>query len=202
LIIANIAVFMKEVGLAGAGLLEPVIAQFGLVPKVFLAAPAEHLQNIFTHMFMHGSWGHVLSNMWFLYIFGDNVEDKLGHFRYLVFYILMGIGAATAQVYMNQTSLLPMVGASGAIAGVLGAYFILFPRAHVLTFFVFIIFVKLIEVPAFFYLGFWFLIQTVNGFGSLTDSAVRGNMGGVAWWAHAGGFASGILLVNFFRRSR
>ncbi len=200
LILVNIAVFFHEVQLANGGLLEKFIIQHGLIPSRFLAAPLEQIPSVFKAMFMHGSWGHVLSNMWFLFIFGDNVEDKLGHVRYLVYYLLVGVGAAAAQVYMSPASLLPMVGASGAIAGVLGGYFIMFPGARVLTFFVFVFFVRLIEIPAFFYLGLWFLMQAFNGLGALSLTAARGEMGGVAWWAHAGGFAAGFVLINFFRR--
>ncbi len=200
LIIANIAVFFKELQWAQAGQLDVFIGRYGLIPQAFLSNPVANLPQLFTHMFLHGGWSHVLGNMWFLYIFGDNVEDKIGHVRYIFYYLLMGLGAAGAQIYMNPRGLFPMVGASGAIAGILGGYFILFPGANVLTFFVFIIFVRFIEIPAFFYLGIWFVMQAFNGFGALTAQAVRGEMGGVAWWAHAGGFASGILFINFFRQ--
>jgi len=151
---------------------------------------------------MHGSWGHVIGNMWFLYIFGDNVEDRVGHFRYFFYYLLMGVGAALAQLYANPASHLPMVGASGAIAGILGSYFILFPKARIETIFVFIIFIQVIEIPAFFYLGYWFLIQALNGVGSLAVGIKRGDMGGVAWWAHAGGFLSGFLAIHFFKKKK
>jgi len=203
IIAANLLVFFKEAKLAQAGLFEPFLLSHGLIPKVFLAAPLQEAPKIFMSMFMHGSWGHVLGNMWFLYIFGDNVEDAMGPIRYLFYYLLVGSGAAAAQIYMNPASTLPMVGASGAIAGVLGGYFLLYPGARVLTFFVFVIFVRLIEIPAYFYLGLWFLAQAVNGIGSLSQSHLRGEMGGIAWWAHAGGFASGFALVYpFKRRSR
>jgi membrane associated rhomboid family serine protease len=153
-------------------------------------------------MFLHGGWAHVLGNMWFLYVFGDNVEDNLGPLAYLFFYLLVGAGAAATQLLSNPQSGLPMIGASGAIAGVLGAYFVLYPRARVLTFFIFIFFVRFIEIPAFFYLGIWFLMQAINGVGSISAIATRGDTGGVAWWAHAGGFASGFVLIPFFKRRR
>ncbi len=201
LIIVNIFVFVKEIQLARVGALEAFIFKEGLVPQVFLTAPVTHISNLFTHMFLHGGWGHVLGNMWFLHIFGDNVEERLGHVRYFIYYLLMGLGAAAAQMYMHPGATMPMIGASGAIAGVLGGYFILFPGARVLTFFIFVIFIKFIEIPAFFFLGLWFLMQAFNGVGSIATQAVRGDTGGVAWWAHAGGFAAGILFINFFRRS-
>lgn len=201
LIAANLVVFYHEVQIGNSKALEAFMSQYALIPHKFLSNPGQYWTTIFSAMFMHGSWGHVLSNMWFLFIFGDNVEDKMGHVRYLIYYLLVGVGAAAAQIYMSPVSLLPMVGASGAIAGVLGGYFIMFPGARVLTFFVFVIFVRMIEIPAFFYLGLWFVTQMFNGFGSLSVSAARGEMGGVAWWAHAGGFLSGFILVNFFRRN-
>jgi membrane associated rhomboid family serine protease len=201
LIAVNIAVFFHEIQLDNAHLLEPFMKHFALIPARFLAAPAQQFFTIFSAMFLHGSWGHVLGNMWFLFIFGDNVEDKLGHIRYLIYYLLVGVGAAAAQIYMSPHSHLPMVGASGAIAGVLGGYFILFQGAHILTFFIFIFFIRFIEVPAFFYLIIWFVIQAFSGIGSLTPAVAHGDMGGVAWWAHVGGFASGFILINFFRRN-
>jgi membrane associated rhomboid family serine protease len=147
----------------------------------------------FTSMFLHGSWMHVIGNMWFLYIFGDNVEDYLGHFKYLAFYILTGLIAMVTQVAINMHSTLPTVGASGAIAGVLGAYFVLYPRARVLTWF----FVFVMWVPASIILGYWFVLNFLSG--TATALAVQGqNMGGVAFWAHVGGFISGALLVKVF----
>jgi membrane associated rhomboid family serine protease len=136
---------------------------------------------------------HVIGNMWFLYIFGDNVEDYLGHFKYLVFYLLTGVLAMGTHVAMNMHSTAPAVGASGAIAGVLGAYFVLYPRARVLTWF----FVFVIWVPAWIILGYWFVLNFLSG--TATSLAVQGgNMGGVAFWAHVGGFISGALLVKVF----
>ncbi len=202
IIIVNVVVFFHEWGLAEKNLLEPFILHHGLVPFQFFRSPIEHIPNIFSSMFLHGSWGHLIGNMWFLFIFGDNVEDKLGHFKYVFYYLLMGTGAAAAQLTANTASHLPMVGASGAIAGILGSYFVLFPGARIETFFVFIVFVRIIEVPAFFYLGFWFLTQAVNSVGMLGAGTMRGEMGGVAWWAHAGGFVSGFVAVHFFRKRR
>jgi len=160
-------------------------------------SPAVVVLPYFTSMFLHGSWMHVIGNMWFLWIFGDNVEDYLGHFKYLVFYILTGLIAMATQVAVNLHSTMPTVGASGAIAGVLGAYFILFPRARVLTWF----FVFVIWVPAWIILGYWFVLNFLSG--TATALSVRGqNMGGVAFWAHVGGFVSGALLVKAFGERR
>jgi membrane associated rhomboid family serine protease len=175
---------------------------YALIPARFFVDPLEHVPFVFTAMFLHGGWMHVIGNMWFLSVFGDNVEDNLGPLRYLVFYLLVGAGAAAAQLWASPASELPMVGASGAIAGVLGAYFVLYPRARVLTFFIFIFFIRFIEIPAFFYLGIWFLMQAANGLGSISAMATRGDTGGTAWWAHAGGFAAGFMLIPFFRRRR
>jgi membrane associated rhomboid family serine protease len=178
-----------------------LIRQFGVVPShvaLFLsgsprfALPAVVLP-FFTSLFLHGSWMHVLGNMWFLYIFGDNVEDYLGHFKYLVFYLVTGVLAMGTQVVVNLNSTIPAVGASGAIAGVLGAYFVLYPRARVLTWF----FVFVIWIPAWIILGYWFVLNFLNG--TATILAVQGqNMGGIAFWAHVGGFISGALLVKVF----
>lgn len=199
IIILNVVMFWKQIGLATHGQLDAFMLRCALIPSAFLQNPVAHIPNLVVSMFMHGSWGHIIGNMWFLYIFGDNVEDRLGPIRYAVYYLLMGVCAALAQVYMSASSSLPMIGASGAIAGVLGGYIVLYPHARVLTFFVFIIFVRFIEVPAFFFLGIWFLMQAFSGFGSLTVAA-RGDVGGVAWWAHAGGFLAGFIFINIFRR--
>ena len=148
-----------------------------------------------TSMFLHGGWLHLLGNMLYLFIFGDNVEDRLGHGMYLIFYLLCGIGSAIAQVASNTGSSLPLLGASGAIAGVLGAYLILYPRARVLTLIPLGIIFPVVEVPAFFFLGFWFLIQ-------FAQAALMGlnepSGGGVAWWAHLGGFVIGAVLLPVF----
>jgi hypothetical protein len=185
--------------------LRTVIHQFGVVPYhlgAFLAgshrySAAEVIVPFFTSMFLHGSWMHVIGNVWFLYIFGDNVEDYLGHFRYLVFYILTGLIAMVTQVMISLHSTAPTLGASGAIAGVLGAYFILYPRARVLTWF----FVFVIWVPAWIILGYWFALQFLSG--AATALSVQGqNVGGVAFWAHVGGFVSGAILVKVFGERR
>ncbi len=150
-----------------------------------------------TSMFLHGGWGHILGNGLFLWIFGNNVEDSMGRGRYVVFYFLCGLGAATAQVLINPASAVPMVGASGAIAGVLGAYLILYPRVRVNVLFIIIIFIKVIPVPAWAMLLWWFGLQVLTGLPQL--SSVRPDVSsGVAVWAHIGGFLTGALLIKFF----
>ena len=150
---------------------------------------------VLTSMFLHGGWLHLLGNMWFMWIFGNNVEDSMGHLRFVVFYLLCGLVAAALQIVSNPQSGVPMVGASGAIGGVMGAYILLYPRVHVHMFRVSGLFVTTFAVPAVFMLGYWFLIQLLGGIGSI---GARG--GGVAFWAHVGGFAAGALLVLAFRK--
>lgn len=198
----NLFIFFKELTLANAGFLEPFILQYGLVPSRFLGDPFMQWTTVFSSMFLHGGWMHVLGNMWFLLIFGDNVEDNIGHVQYFFYYLLMGIGAAAAQIAANPAGQLPMVGASGAIAGILGSYIVLHPHGRILTAVPIFMFIRLIEIPAFFFLGIWFLMQAVNGIGSVSQLAERGEMGGVAWWAHAGGFVAGFVSIWFFKRRR
>jgi membrane associated rhomboid family serine protease len=180
--------------------------QFGVVPA-HLAAFLEGSHRysfpqvavpFLTSMFVHGSWMHVIGNMWFLYIFGDNVEDYLGHFNYLVFYLCSGLIAMTTQVAIYPHSTIPTVGASGAIAGVLGAYFILYPRARVLTWF----FVFVLYVPAWVMLGYWFVLQFLAGAATLSMEHVGRDVGGVAVWAHVGGFIAGIVMIKLFPERR
>jgi membrane associated rhomboid family serine protease len=181
---------------------EVLIYQFGLVPAHVTGlvtgarstSPAAVLLPFFSSMFLHGSWMHVIGNMWFLWIFGDNIEDYLGHFNFLVFYLLSGVGAALAQFVIESQSRAPTVGASGAIAGVLGAYFLLYPRARVLIWFPPIF---LFYLPAWVTLGYWFAVQFLSG--AASSVAYSGpDRGGVAFWAHVGGFAVGIVLIKLF----
>jgi membrane associated rhomboid family serine protease len=167
--------------------------------QVYGVVPADlHPATLITSMFLHGSWSHVLGNMWYLWIFGDNVEDRLGHGRFIVFYLLCGITAAVGQVVIDPTSTLPTIGASGAIAGVMGAYFVLYPRARVLTLVPLIIFWEIIELPAILLLGFWFVLQLFNA-GAVAVTASTGG-GGVAFAAHVAGFVVGMLGVFVFRK--
>ena len=180
--------------------------QFGVVPShlaAFLAgSPKYPLAAIvipfFTSMFLHAGWMHVLGNMWFLFIFGDNIEDYLGHFTYLVFYVLSGLMAMATQVAIYPNSNLPTVGASGAIAGVLGAYFILYPRARVLTWF----FVFVFYIPAWVMLGYWFVLQFFAGAVTLSMAQTGRDVGGVAVWAHVGGFVAGLVMIKIFPERR
>jgi membrane associated rhomboid family serine protease len=146
-----------------------------------------------TSMFLHGGWFHLIGNMWFLWVFGNNVEDSMGHLRYLAFYVLCGLAAAAAQTLVNPSSAIPMVGASGAISGVMGAYIVLYPKVRVHMLVILGIFITRIVVPAYLMLGYWFLLQLVGG------GLASGEGGGVAFWAHAGGFVAGALLIYLFR---
>lgn len=179
--------------------------QFGLVPaKITGLLSAQHVAPdaaflpVLTSMFMHASWLHLIFNMWALWIFGDNVEDYLGHFRYLVFYLLAGIGASALHILLNLGSTVPSVGASGAIAGVMGAYLILFPSARVLTLVPLIVFFTFINLPAWLVLGYWFVAQFLSGAATSIAYSSQTSGGGVAFWAHVGGFLSGITLVKLF----
>ena len=189
IIAVNLLVFLFEASL-DPYTLNAFIAHYGLIPAEF------HTSAIFTSMFVHGGWLHVLGNMWFLWIFGNNIEDILGHEKYLIFYILCGVAAAITQTYFNFDSQVPMVGASGAIAGVMGAYLIKFPHARIRTLF-FFIFIMFFDIPAWVMLVYWFAIQFFSGIGSIAESTA--NSGGTAFFAHVGGFLTGILLVNVLR---
>lgn len=191
LIALNALVFLRQLGL-DAELGQAFVFQFGLVPAEFAWV------NVFTSMFVHGGLMHVGGNMLYLWIFGDNVEDRMGHGRFLVFYLLAGIGAALAQTFAAPDSPVPMVGASGAIAGVMGAYFVLYPKSRVLTLIPFPVMV--VEIPAVYFLGIWFVMQFVNGLASQAQAAGSEMAGGVAFWAHAAGFGVGAALVFLFRR--
>jgi len=170
---------------------------YGLVPARYsvpqINAYFTTFQQVFSFlsfMFLHGGFWHLLGNMWSLYIFGDNVEDRLGHFRYLVFYIICGLGSGVSHLLLNLNSNVPTIGASGAIAGVMGAYFILHPRAKILTLIPIFFIPYFLEIPAAFFLGIWFILQFVNAAGS------HGQVSGVAWWAHIGGFVFGIIFLK------
>src|SRR3954453_4161189 len=167
---------------------------WGIVPAAFIPS------TLITAMFLHGSWSHVIGNMWYLWIFGDNIEDRLGHGRFVVFYLLCGIAAAFGQIVLDPESTLPMIGASGAIAGVMGAYFVLYPQSRVLTLIPLIIFWEIIELPAIMLLGFWFLMQLFSaGAIAVTASTGGAGSGGVAFMAHVAGFAVGMIAVFVFR---
>src|SRR5262245_30480092 len=191
LIALNAIAFLFELQLTDTGL-HRLVANYGVVPAFFT------WPDVLTSMFLHAGWLHFLGNMLYLWIFGDNVEDRLGHARYLFFYIFCGAAASLAQVASHPESTLPMIGASGAIAGVMGAYFVLYPQSRVLTAVFIVIFMDLIEIPAIYFLGIWFLMQLFSGVGSL---GARAADGGVAFWAHAGGFVAGALIGAVCRAS-
>jgi membrane associated rhomboid family serine protease len=188
LIVANVLVFLYELTLGRA--VNDFTLYFGLVPAAFSWVA------VLTSMFLHGGLFHVAGNMLYLWIFGDNVEDRMGHGRFLVFYLLCGTAAALAQTITAPDSLVPMVGASGAIAGVMGAYFVLYPKSRIVTLIPLFFFFRIIEVPAIFFLGIWFVMQFLSGVGSIGNAAT----GGVAFWAHIGGFLAGVSGVIVFRR--
>jgi membrane associated rhomboid family serine protease len=202
IIALNTLVFLFELSVSqqGRGALNGLIYHFGVVPLRFdhiLAAwPASSLTGLFlpivTSMFLHASWLHLIGNMWFLWIFGDNIEDYLGHFSYLLFYLVCGFAAAVTHILLNAGSRLPSVGASGAIAGVMGAYFVLYPKARVMMWFPPIFFFHL---PAWLVLGYWFFMQFLSGAATSIAETSQTN-GGIAFWAHVGGFVCGVVLIK------
>src|SRR5215475_4344218 len=191
IIVLNSLAWLFELSLPHEDLNE-FLTIYGVVPAYF------SWPTLITSMFLHGSWSHVLGNMWYLWIFGDNVEDRLGHGRFIIFYLLCGIVAAFGQILIDPTSTLPTIGASGAIAGVMGAYFVLYPQSRVLTLIPLIIFWDIVELPAIILLGFWFLMQLVSA-GAIAATA-NSQMGGVAFMAHVAGFLTGVAGVFVFRK--
>jgi membrane associated rhomboid family serine protease len=192
IIVLNALAFLFELSLPGAER-RLLLQQFGVVPALF------NWTSVFTSMFLHGGWMHILGNMLYLWIFGDNVEDRLGHLRFVVFYLLCGTAGALAQVAISPESYVPTIGASGAIAGVMGAYLVLYPQSRVLTLVALVFIWDIVEVPAVLLLGFWFVLQLASGVGSIaltsgTDGA------GVAFWAHVAGFLTGLLTVFLLRK--
>src|SRR4030095_16922023 len=202
IILLNVFGFLYELALGRY--LERFLFHYGVVPAFVFAWPQSDLPlaavfvPFFTSMFLHGGWLHLIGNMWCLWIFGDNVEDRLGHFTFLLFYVLCGLGAGIVHTILNYYSDVPSIGASGAIAGVLGAYVVSYPGARVLTLVPIFIFIQFIEIPALIVLGFWFIMQFFYGAAAL--AAATANTGGVAWWAHVGGFLLGMILVGLFPR--
>jgi len=193
LIVVNALVFFYQLALGPADL-RVFMASYAVVPAWFWAP------SLVTSQFLHAGWMHIIWNMVYLWIFGDNVEDRLGHVGYLIFYLGAGAAAGLLQVLFNPFSGVPMVGASGAIGGVMGAYFVLYPQSRVLTAVFIIFFIDLVEIPAVFFLGIWFLMQVLSGIGSLGVSNAAG--GGTAFWAHVGGFVVGGLIGLVLRRRR
>ncbi len=194
LIGVNVVVFLFQISLGPE--LEKFIYVYGLVPARYTLpkisayfSSGQQIVSFLSFMFLHGGFWHLLGNMWSLYIFGDNVEDRLGHLRYLVFYLLCGLASGVSHLFLNLNSNIPTIGASGAIAGVMGAYFILHPSSKILTLIPILFIPWFIEIPAFIFLGFWFVFQFINA---------AGGTGGIAWWAHIGGFIFGIIILKIF----
>jgi membrane associated rhomboid family serine protease len=192
LIALNVLVFLYQLSLGES--VNDFILYYGLIPAAFSWVA------VLTSMFLHGGLLHVGGNMLYLWIFGDNVEDRMGHGRFLVFYVLCGVAAALAQTALNPDSVVPMVGASGAIAGVMGAYFVLYPHSRIVTLVPLFLFFQVMEIPAIFFLGFWFLLQFLSGVGSIATAVGGEPAGGVAFWAHVAGFLAGVSGVIVFRR--
>lgn len=199
LIALNVVAFLFELLLDQMGYLDTLIYSAGVVPATISSAPLSlGVPTLFTSMFLHGGWTHLLGNMLYLWIFGDNIEDRMGHGRFLVFYLLGGVVAAVAQVLTSPHSTVPMVGASGAIAAVLGAYLLEYPNARVRSLLLLGYFIRLVNVPAVIVLGLWFVLQFFSGFLSLSVM----ESGGVAYFAHVGGFIAGLLLIKPFTIGR
>jgi membrane associated rhomboid family serine protease len=199
----NVLVFLFEVSLAPPTR-QAFIFQFGVIPVRVLGAfgiasvsvPHPSAIPLLTSMFLHASWLHLIGNMWVLWIFGDNIEDYLGHFPYLIFYLVSGFAASALHILLNSSSTVPSVGASGAIAGIMGAYFLLFPSARVLTLVPLIIFFTFIWLPAWIVLGYWFVLQFLSGAATSIAYSNSTGGGGIAFWAHVGGFVAGLVMVK------
>jgi membrane associated rhomboid family serine protease len=193
LIVVNVLAFLYEASLSDRAL-DVLVATRGMVPARFAWI------DVLTSMFLHGGWLHLLGNLMSLWIFGDNVEDRLGHGRYLGFYLFCGALGALAHVWADPLSPVPTIGASGAIAGVMGGYFVLYPRSRVITLLPIFLFIQIVEVPAVVFLGLWFLLQLVSGVGSQLAATPGQAAGGIAFWAHIGGFIVGAALVKLLAR--
>jgi rhomboid family protein len=201
LIIANVVVFLYQISLPQAAA-DTFVKTYALTPSHIKLAleghrytPFEAFLSLFTCMFLHGGFLHIIGNMWFLWIFGDNVEDQLGPFGYLLFYITCGLGSGITQVAFSWGSKVPSLGASGAISGVLGAYIVFFPRSRILTLVPLLIIFFTVRIPAVIFIGLWFVMNFLSGVSSLGSL----NAGGVAWWAHVGGFLLGVLIAGFVK---
>jgi membrane associated rhomboid family serine protease len=197
IIAINVVVYLIQI--AQGPDMDRFVIIYGLVPARYTSSHVaayftmgQQFFALFSFMFLHGGFWHLLGNMWSLYIFGDNIEDRMGPLRYLLFYLLCGLASGLSHLVLNPHSTVPTIGASGAIAGVMGAYFILHPRSRILTLIPILFIPWMIEIPAFFFLGFWFVLQFINATGA------SGGTGGIAWWAHIGGFLSGLIFLKLF----
>jgi membrane associated rhomboid family serine protease len=205
IIAANCYVFYLQVTAGGPLGFERFINHWGLIPLHLFSKPRLYWPTLITAAFVHGGWMHIIGNMLFLYIFGHSVEDRMGHVKYLIFYLLIGMFANGSQALIAQTSKIPLIGASGAIAGVLGAYFFYYPYARIMTLVPIFFFIRVIEIPAFIFLGFWFVMQAMDTTMSISaQMAHHQDAGGIAFLAHAAGFVAGLILGPFFgdKRSR
>ena len=198
LIVANVLIFLYELSLESSGQLQQFFQTAALIPyeithasKTMAGIPNIGVLTFFTSMFIHGGWLHVIGNMWYLWIFGNNIEEALGSAKYVLFYLVCGLGGGIGHILAQPNSQIPTVGASGAIAGVLAGYLILFPTARIVTIIPLFVFIQVVRVPAIVVIGVWFVIQLLSGAGSLTSEAAAGT----AWFAHVGGFIAGILLI-------
>lgn len=205
LIAFNVLAWVLLQGLGADPQLSASVCEYGLVPadlfgstsaeeRVCQSLPSSGWLGLLSAMFMHGGWMHLIGNMWFLWVFGDNVEDAMGTINFLIFYLLTGLAAAAAQIWADPASSIPMVGASGAIGGVMGAYIMLYPKVKVHMLFIFFVIFKTFRVPAIAMLGYWIVVQLIGGFNSIGQQG-----GGVAFWAHIGGFVAGAILVYLFK---
>ncbi|MFV1986264.1 MAG: rhomboid family intramembrane serine protease [Gemmatimonadota bacterium] len=210
IIAINVVVWLTVEGMGASGAFVESLCAYGAIPGELTGAIAEGTridlggyacrvgglgwQTVATSMFMHGGWFHLIGNMWFLWVFGNNIEDSMGHGRFALFYVLTGAIAAAAHVVSDPSSAIPVVGASGAISGIMGAYLVLYPRVRVQTLIILIVFIRVIRVPAWVMLGYWFFLQVLSG------AATLGAGGGVAFWAHVGGFVAGLVLIKPFER--
>ena len=204
IIVVNTLVFIYQYFLLPSKLeIQQFIYDYGFIPYRFITDFNNSWYTLFSSMFLHGGFLHFLGNMWFLYIFGDNVEDRYGHLKFLLIYLICGISATFVQLIFSPTSTIPMIGASGAISGVLGSYFIFFPTAGVLTLIPFGIFTRIVVLPAVIFLGFWFIFQLLSGTQTYALQVVTGrDIGGVAYWAHIGGFLAGLFIALFTKKKK
>lgn len=205
IIVSNIFVFVYELSLQSSGQLQQLIQTAALIPyqithmtEITSSISNMGVPTLITSMFLHAGWLHIIGNMWYLWIFGNNVEDALGHFKYLFFYLACGLGGGVLHILSQPNSQVPTLGASGAIAGVLAAYLILFPNTRVVTIVPIFFFIQVIRVPALLLIGLWFIIQLASGIGTLSTTPA----GGTAWFAHVGGFIAGLLLILILRKRR
>jgi membrane associated rhomboid family serine protease len=207
LILTNVLIFLWEVFVLNAHQAEALLYNYGLIPDKVRLAGVSTVHDLritvfrpfFSNMFLHGGWGHLIANMWILFIFGDNVEDRMGKVRYFLFYILCGLVASLTHFVLHRNSPIPAIGASGAISGIMAAYMVMFPKSTIISFIPIFIIPFLLPIPAIIYIGIWFLGQLLSGTTSLMLSS---QATGIAFWAHIGGFLGGLLLYSYFDRSK